>query len=32
MFARLVPASDLEMLGARDAPSLLVEDMTIAGA
>lgn len=32
MFARLVAANDLEFLGARDAPSLLVEGMTIAGA
>jgi len=32
MFARLVPANDLELFGSRDAPSLLVEDMTIAGA
>lgn len=31
MFERLVPANDLELLGARDAPSLLVEGMTIAG-
>lgn len=31
MFARLVPASDLELRGTRDAPSLLVEDMSIAG-
>ncbi len=31
MFARLVPASDLEFRGARDAPSLLIEDMSIAG-
>lgn len=32
MFARLVPANDLEFLGRRDAPSLLIEGMTIAGA
>ena len=32
MFARLVPANDLEFLGKRDAPSLLVEGMTIAGS
>ena len=32
MFARLVPANDLEFLGSRDAPSLLVEGMTIAGS
>lgn len=31
MFARLVPASDLEIRGSRDAPSLLIEDMAIAG-
>ncbi len=31
MFARLIPASDLEFRGRRDAPSILVEDMTIAG-
>ncbi|MEM1106152.1 MAG: metallopeptidase TldD-related protein [Pseudomonadota bacterium] len=31
MFARLVPASDLELRGSRDAPSLLIEDMSIAG-
>ena len=31
MFGRLVPASDLEIRGARDAPSLLIEDMSIAG-
>lgn len=31
MFKRLVPASDLEFRGARDAPSLLIEDMSIAG-
>ncbi|WP_300378607.1 TldD/PmbA family protein [Henriciella sp.] len=31
MFARLVPASDLEFRGARNAPSLLIEDMSIAG-
>ena len=32
MFARMVCANDLEFLGARDAPSVLIEDMTIAGA
>ncbi len=32
MFARLVPASDLELRGTRDAPSLLVEDMSLAGS
>ena len=31
MFKRLVPASDLELRGTRDAPSLLIEDMSIAG-
>ncbi len=31
MFKRLVPANDLELRGSRDAPSLLIEDMTIAG-
>lgn len=31
MFKRLVPASDLEFRGSRDAPSILIEDMTIAG-
>ena len=31
MFARLVPASDLEFRGSRDAPSILIEDMSIAG-
>lgn len=32
MFARMVPASDLEFLGSRDAPSILIEGMTLAGA
>ena len=32
MFARLIPASDLEFRGSMDAPSILVEDMSIAGA
>ena len=32
MFARLVPASDLEFRGSRNAPSLLIEDMSIAGS
>ena len=32
MFARLIPASDLEFLGSRDAPSLLIEGMKIAGS
>ncbi|MEO1100343.1 MAG: TldD/PmbA family protein [Pseudomonadota bacterium] len=32
MFARLVPASDLEFRGRRDAPSVLIEGMTIAGS
>lgn len=31
MFARLVPLSDLEFRGSRDAPSILVEGMSIAG-
>ncbi|MEE2878527.1 MAG: metallopeptidase TldD-related protein [Pseudomonadota bacterium] len=31
MFARLIPASDLEFRGRRNAPSILVEDMSIAG-
>ncbi len=31
MYARLVPASDLELRGSRDAPSILIEDMSIAG-
>lgn len=31
IFKRLVPASDLELRGTRDAPSILVEDMSIAG-
>ncbi len=31
MYARLVPASDLEFRGANDAPSILIEDMSIAG-
>lgn len=31
MFSRLVPASDLEFRGTRDAPSILIEDMSIAG-
>lgn len=31
MFKRLIPASDLEFRGTRDAPSLLIEDMSIAG-
>lgn len=31
MFARLVPGSDLEIRGSRDSPSLLIEDMSIAG-
>ena len=31
MFARLIPASDLEIRGARDAPSILIEGMSIAG-
>jgi PmbA protein len=31
MFARLIPANDLELRGSRDAPSILVEDMSLAG-
>mgnify|MGYP006277707383 CR=1 FL=1 len=31
MYARLVPASDLEFRGSNDAPSILIEDMSIAG-
>ena len=31
MFKRLVPASDLEFRSSRDAPSILIEDMSIAG-
>ncbi|MEL7042088.1 MAG: TldD/PmbA family protein [Pseudomonadota bacterium] len=31
MFARLIPASDLEFRSTRDAPSILIEDMSIAG-
>lgn len=31
MFARAVPANDLELLGTRDAPGLLIDGMTIAG-
>ena len=31
MFARLIPGSDLELRGTRDAPSILIEDMSIAG-
>ncbi|MEM7328484.1 MAG: TldD/PmbA family protein [Pseudomonadota bacterium] len=31
MFRRLIPASDLEFRGTRDAPSVLIEDMSIAG-
>jgi PmbA protein len=32
MFARLVPASDLELRSTRDAPSILIEDMSLAGS
>ena len=32
MFARLIPANDLELRGTRDAPSILIEDMSIAGS
>lgn len=31
MFARLVPASDLEIRGATNAPSLLIDGMALAG-
>lgn len=31
MFKRLIPGSDLELRSTRDAPSLLIEDMSIAG-
>lgn len=31
VFARLIPASDLEFRGRHNAPSLLIEDMSIAG-
>lgn len=31
MYARLIPASDLEFRSANDAPSILIEDMSIAG-
>ncbi len=31
MFRRLVAGSDLEFRGSRDAPSILIEDMSIAG-
>tara|TARA_B100000678_G_scaffold281252_2_gene278846 strand:- start:5236 stop:6576 length:1341 start_codon:yes stop_codon:yes gene_type:complete len=31
MFARLVPASDLELRGRTNVPSLMIEGMTIAG-
>jgi len=32
MFARLVPANDLELRSTRDAPSILIEDMNLAGS
>ncbi len=32
MFARLIPGSDLEFRGTRDAPSILIEDMSLAGS
>ncbi len=32
MFARLVPASDLEFRGSTNAPSLLIEEMSLAGS
>jgi PmbA protein len=31
IYARVVPGSDLEIRGASNSPSLLVEDMAIAG-
>lgn len=32
IFKRLIPGSDLEFKGARNAPSILVEDMSLAGS
>jgi PmbA protein len=32
MYARMICGDDLEFFGSRDAPSVLIEDMTIAGA
>lgn len=32
MFARLIPASDLEFRSAAEAPSVLIEDMSLAGS
>lgn len=32
MFSRLVAANDLEFRGTRDAPSILIEDMNLAGS
>lgn len=32
MFARLIPGSDLEIHGTSDAPSILIEDMSLAGS
>ena len=32
MFARLTPADDLEFRGSTNAPTCLVEGMTVAGA
>ncbi len=32
MFARLVPANDLEFRGAKNAPSLLIDGMSLAGS
>jgi PmbA protein len=32
MFARLIPASDLEFRGTRDAPSIMIPDMNLAGS
>jgi PmbA protein len=31
MFARLIPGADLERRGSVDAPSILVDDLAIAG-
>ena len=31
MFARLIPANDLQLRSRTNAPSLMIEDMTIAG-
>ena len=32
MFARMIPANDLELRSTRDAPSILIEDMNLAGS